>query len=533
MQAVEYLLQVARQSQEMLCKAKLFEHHIVKAHIGYLFCALGLLLTSLSLSAEEINKFKIHKVKVCGADMELVGVPHSSRQDCQIKTIDDVDSKARLVWVIASFDLGVKFEQERGPRKPLGLFMSAKASAEFYLNGELIGRNGLPADSIESEESGIMDTVVYLPENILKASQNELAIKLSSHHNVLGFEQMIQRLIITDYASPQNMVLRHYLPTFIPFGILLIGLLYSAYLLVLREGAGQPALLTIFSFFVLAQLAIEVSRGLFAYHYPFHEIRVLAILLLGACSGGCLLLYIANKFLNKWSFAIVWLAMCVTAVATYTATTMEEKTTVAIQVPAAFSVLLIANAILRKYKTAKTYGVALIMFSLALTLRPNQFLDVYFYYFIAALFIFFLAVQASDYRKEKAQRIIEQSRAQHLQLALDEIQEIKKPTKLKLNQAGKIEWVNSDQICFCKGARDYVELVLSDHRSVLHNESLSSLEEMLPSVFLRVHRSYLVNTRFIQSLEGASSGGGILKLSTGDEVPVSRRIMPSVRKVLC
>ncbi|WP_353507001.1 LytTR family DNA-binding domain-containing protein [Pseudoalteromonas sp. SCSIO 43201] len=68
--------------------------------------------------------------------------------------------------------------------------------------------------------------------------------------------------------------------------------------------------------------------------------------------------------------------------------------------------------------------------------------------------------------------------------------------------------------------------------SVLHNNSLSELESTLPATFLRVHRSYIVNTQFITPLSRSASGTGILHLSTGDEVPVSRRVMPKVRDAL-
>ena len=62
---------------------------------------------------------------------------------------------------------------------------------------------------------------------------------------------------------------------------------------------------------------------------------------------------------------------------------------------------------------------------------------------------------------------------------------------------------------------------------------------MLPSTFLRVHRSYLVNMDFIRALNSKSllsntktTGGGFLQLGECLEVPVSRRIIPTVREFL-
>ncbi|MFT5163425.1 MAG: DNA-binding LytR/AlgR family response regulator, partial [Alteromonadaceae bacterium] len=113
------------------------------------------------------------------------------------------------------------------------------------------------------------------------------------------------------------------------------------------------------------------------------------------------------------------------------------------------------------------------------------------------------------------------------------------PEKIKLTSAGKIEFVSSDLITYCKAAGDYVELFFCDQRQRLYSGNLKDLQSQLPSTFLRVHRSYLVNTDYIKSLEKTASdaqkapaGGGFLLLQGGFEVPVSRRIMPTVRSVL-
>ncbi|WP_368411066.1 LytTR family DNA-binding domain-containing protein [Colwellia sp. 4_MG-2023] len=96
----------------------------------------------------------------------------------------------------------------------------------------------------------------------------------------------------------------------------------------------------------------------------------------------------------------------------------------------------------------------------------------------------------------------------------------------------------SDQVVFCKAAGDYVELNLKDHQQRLFTGSLKELESSLPKTFLRVHRSYLVNVEFIRSLNSKSSqqveasGAGFLQLHDSMEVPVSRRIMPTVRNYI-
>jgi two-component system, LytTR family, response regulator LytT len=65
-------------------------------------------------------------------------------------------------------------------------------------------------------------------------------------------------------------------------------------------------------------------------------------------------------------------------------------------------------------------------------------------------------------------------------------------------------------------------------------QTLRALEQLLPSSFLRIHRSYIVNISFIQQLYRDLSSNLILKLKTPDcpELTVSQTYVPIVRRIL-
>jgi DNA-binding LytR/AlgR family response regulator len=69
-------------------------------------------------------------------------------------------------------------------------------------------------------------------------------------------------------------------------------------------------------------------------------------------------------------------------------------------------------------------------------------------------------------------------------------------------------------------------------REILHGDSLSELEASLPATFVRVHRSHIVNTAHVRAMKREASGVGVLVLSNGAEIPVSRRVLPKVRVAL-
>ncbi|WP_172642424.1 LytR/AlgR family response regulator transcription factor [Pseudoalteromonas luteoviolacea] len=496
--------------------------------ISFIFLVIIWSAFSASVSANGFNKLFIQEVMVCYDKQETQSIGAIPRQNCKKTTLGEVEPNNSLTWIVATFDL----DTTKGINKPLGLFFSAKAAAEFYLNGELIGRNGYPSVEKKGERAGAMDSVIYIPLELIKKQQNELVIKLSAHHGIVNLGGFIQRAIITHYDSPQNMVLRHYLPSLLPLGVLVIGLIFSSTLAALQSKNQRNVLLPLFTLFVVLQLLTEVSRGLIPYDYSYHDIRLLFILLLGTLSGQCLLLHIVKSFLTKAHRKYFFLSMLLTLVGIYLGESMESKTVIAIQVPAWISFIIAAYQAFQKNEAAARSAIALLVFSSAIAIQPDKFLDIYFYYFVASLLLFFFIQHAIAYKTERSLKLVAQSRAERLQQALDEYNELQQPSKIQINNGQKVEWTSCDYICCLKGARDYVEIMMSDNRCILHNQGLAVMEEKLPATFLRVHRSFIVNKRFIQSLEKLPSGGGNLILTTGVTVPVSRRIMPKVKSQL-
>lgn len=73
-----------------------------------------------------------------------------------------------------------------------------------------------------------------------------------------------------------------------------------------------------------------------------------------------------------------------------------------------------------------------------------------------------------------------------------------------------------------EAARDYVNLH-QDGRSHLLRGKISSIAEKLdPEHFLRVHRSFIVHTKFIQAVLKPSNGVRKILLSSGRKVPIGR-----------
>lgn len=93
---------------------------------------------------------------------------------------------------------------------------------------------------------------------------------------------------------------------------------------------------------------------------------------------------------------------------------------------------------------------------------------------------------------------------------------------LTVRRMGALSLVPVDDICFLKGAGDYVEIHLKEGGTELHSKSLEALQRILPERFVRVHKSYVVDLDAVQQI--LVHGGGKYEIElTGDErIPLSR-----------
>lgn len=75
------------------------------------------------------------------------------------------------------------------------------------------------------------------------------------------------------------------------------------------------------------------------------------------------------------------------------------------------------------------------------------------------------------------------------------------PTKkLAIRSKGKIKLLDIKQLLYIKAANMYAELHLHSGKQELHDKSLDKLQMILPSEFIRIHKSYMVNIHQIKNI---------------------------------
>lgn len=104
--------------------------------------------------------------------------------------------------------------------------------------------------------------------------------------------------------------------------------------------------------------------------------------------------------------------------------------------------------------------------------------------------------------------------------------------RIVVKDAGTIKIIPVQKVIFIEAADDYVKIHTADGK-FLKKKTLSFFENALKSFhFVRVHRSYLINTNFITRIEPYEKEGHLALLSGGNNIPVSRVGYTKLKEVL-
>ena len=101
---------------------------------------------------------------------------------------------------------------------------------------------------------------------------------------------------------------------------------------------------------------------------------------------------------------------------------------------------------------------------------------------------------------------------------------VKDGTKVTLVPTAKLEYVEA--------LDDYVSLA-TEGKKLLKQQTISSLEAALdPAVFVRIHRSFLVNFERVTRIEPYGKDSKVAILGNGVKLPVSRAGYERLRRLL-
>ena len=105
-------------------------------------------------------------------------------------------------------------------------------------------------------------------------------------------------------------------------------------------------------------------------------------------------------------------------------------------------------------------------------------------------------------------------------------------TRIIFKSRGRILFIRTPEIHWVGAEENYVR-ISTGRESHLLRETISSLEERLdPEMFLRVHRSAIVNLRYVKEVRAQTRGDSAVILANGQKIAMSRGYYSRIRATL-
>lgn len=469
-------------------------------------------------------------------------LPDFSADSCATLKLHQINPQQRAMWVLLAFELTPAQLAEQGltPHKPMGLYLFGKAASKVWLNHQYLGNNGQPGVD-GSEVPGLMDKVFYIPDGTLIEGQNRLVMQLSGHHSVVTLDYPMHLIALYPFAETGR-----YVQQFAAHGMILIGAFAvgSIYFLVLSFGRNREAGVARYHFPIFAalcllamlQLSAELARGIYNYTYPWHDVRLMAITSFSYFFGVLLLVYNSLKVAKRNALHWIYIGSLITLLTVLFSPGYDTKTTFGILLPILINLLQILWYMYKRQNPKlKNWFIGHLLIAVVIFVSSSNFHEFLHFLIVSLVLLGIFIQQAREYQTQQAELMTERSRSAKLEYRLAQQSQQQAPTRLEITNAGHTEFVNACDIAYTKAAGDYVEIHLIGGSEKLYSGTLKQLESILPDTFLRVHRSYMVNLDCVTGLFSEKSeqkSRTFLNLGADSNVPVSRRLLPTVRDSL-
>jgi two-component system, LytTR family, response regulator len=105
-------------------------------------------------------------------------------------------------------------------------------------------------------------------------------------------------------------------------------------------------------------------------------------------------------------------------------------------------------------------------------------------------------------------------------------------SRIVFKSRGRILFLSVDDIRWIAAEESYVRICTVGESHLLR-ETMTSLESRLnPQMFLRVHRSAIVNLQYVREVKNEADGDATVILTSGEKIVMSRSYRSSVQRLL-
>lgn len=419
-----------------------------------------------------------------------------------------IDPQGRELWLRAAVQRPMETE-------PAALYVVGTASSEVWLNDRRLGANGRPGASRAAEIPGRYEAAFPIPDMVWRPADNIAVVRLSAFHGPVRLDAPVAGLLVASYPWPSRAA-----PLAVVFVI--AGALFAAAfgfgLIHSLRRTGSSLTLAALAAVAGLQAILESLRSLLPYAYPVHGWRLIGIWGLTAVFALLLVSWTVSRFWPRGRRPLMLLTVAAIALSSL-APGFDFKTGLALMGGLVLAAVTVGMGVRRRLPAARLTLGWLGLFIAVGLIFPAWLIDLSYFLFAAAFLLPLLMAEVVRLGRDDRRRETVLARA------------VARSDCLAVASSRGIEQVALADIIAVLGADDYVELRLTDGRSLLHAARLDRLEADLPSSFRRIHRSVLANLNHAKGYERA--GGGLrLLMQTGASLPISRNRAAAVKAAL-
>ncbi len=402
---------------------------------------------------------------------------------------------------------------------PIGLMLGGPFSAEVYWDELKILEKGKVGETKSTEVPGSIDAIAFIPPERLQPGEHHIRVLISTQNLLLHDDSVFHYIWLMPYRENGRRDMRYYAAPLVILSALIVLSLQS-FRIGRSAGNTMHIGLGLYGFCITILLCSEVSRALFNYAYPLHELRGIFGWLSNIAAGTALIYtcYWMNR--NRLTKRVLVAGMLLLFLSYFIPMNSGDE-----RLALDFILLILGPALaflfsLRKRQisyltTLPIFWVACVISNL---LAPGLFLDSFQFIgsliFIAGAWLWVYV----DFRKD-IDRSVEPDNC-------DIIDSFK-----VISQKGTKVIPVAD--CYAlKGEGNYTSLLLLDGSTVLHQDGLGAIMDSTPLNFVRVHKSYAVNSAAVLKLKSAPGSKYWVEMSNGESVPVSRYRAAELRGIL-
>ena len=397
--------------------------------------------------AEELPSAVVGNLRVNLADDERLTDPAVEVGDWVPLEGFEYDEKRPINWLNAEFEVPPSMLKQT---RPLALVFYSTAAYDIYVNGKLLGHNGVPAADAATEEAGRVYRSFPLKYNLLQEGKNTLALRFSAHGLGKNWDivnpDLEFMIFVTSLEEKGIVALEDYLPFLMMTGSIFTAAVFFFMGAYIRRKVDAEIWLAPMFAFAWVELLLGILGTLYSYPYSFHIFWMYFWFLCRIYAGVFLFRFVANRLdipiKRGWVYTVAIPVILLLLPIIFEDFPIELGLFSSTILYTVFALVAAAYACFKRHPYGRLVLIVLLFFATGFGFSQDMYLSNYYYYYMAALSVVLFVLQAIafEHKRREAFEVAQLSEKLELELLKSHLQ----PHFIMNTLSALAEWIREN-----------------------------------------------------------------------------------------